>query len=688
MPSKASRAKKEKTEIGAAADRKSENIKKAKEKVSSVAGRKKDASRKKGAQKAKAETKTKERAAKVPAAPAEKAAARPEPKTAKKKGKEKAKNVQTIETAAREPQRKTAEKPVRQPAAPAGRTSAGTEKKGRKKKNNAPSVKIAFLGGINEIGKNLTVFEFNDEMIVLDCGMSFPDADMPGVDYVLPDFTYLERNARKIKAVFITHGHEDHIGGLPYLLKSVRAPVYCTCLTAGLIKGKLKEHRMLDSCRLIEIRPGDVVPTGEFTVEAIHVNHSIPDSLAYAIRCGAGTVVHTGDFKIDNTPIDGGVIDLAKFAELGSEGVLCLMADSTNAERPGYTPSEKNVGETLESLFRVAGEKRIIIASFASNIHRIQQIVDASVKMGRKVFLSGRSLENVTAVSIELGYLSIPDGIMTPIDKLKNYSDSETVIITTGSQGEPMSALSRMAQSDHRKVTVGPNDYVIISANPIPGNEKTVSRTINDLMKLGAEVVYEKNLGIHVSGHAAQEEQKLIINLTRPKFFIPVHGEQKHLRKHAALAESVGLPEENVLIPELGALVEVSEQSVARTGVVPAGRVFIDVSGMGDVNNTVLMDRKKLSTDGVVIVTAAVDPRTGKLAAPVDVQSRGIVFRNGAGDFTSDMVELCIDVFIDNARLARYDLPALKNKVKDAVSKAAYDKTRRVPMIVVTILTV
>ncbi len=687
MQSKASKAKKEKAEIGTAADKLTENGKKTKEKTA-ASGRKKEAARKKEPQKAQPETKKKEKSAgRQPQAAKEKAAVKTEPKAAARQ----TKKTKGKEAAGQRP----AEKADRQIVVPAARTYTRTEKpaargagRGRKKKNDAPSVKISFLGGINEIGKNLTVFEFNDEMIVLDCGMSFPDADMPGVDYVLPDFTYLERNARKIKAIFITHGHEDHIGGLPYLLKSVRAPVYCTCLTAGLIKGKLKEHRMLDVCRLIEIRPGDVIPTGEFTVEAIHVNHSIPDSLAYAIRCGAGTIVHTGDFKIDNTPIDGGVIDLARFAQLGSEGVLCLMADSTNAERPGYTPSEKNVGETLESLFRVAGDKRIIVASFASNIHRIQQIIDASVKMGRKVFLSGRSLENVAAISMQLGYLNMPEGIMTPIDRLKNYRDSETVIITTGSQGEPMSALSRMAQNDHRKVTIGANDYVIISANPIPGNEKTVSRTINDLMKLGAEVVYEKNLGIHVSGHAAQEDQKLIINLTKPKFFIPVHGEQKHLRKHAATAVSVGLPEENVLIPELGALVEVSEQGVVRTGAVPAGRVFIDVSGMGDVNNTVLMDRKKLSTDGIVIVTAAVDSNSGQLATPVEVQSRGIVFRNGASDFTSDIEQVCVDVFIQHMRLAMYDLPALQSRIKDAVARMTYDKTRRTPMIIVTVLSV
>ncbi|MBQ6065233.1 MAG: ribonuclease J [Clostridia bacterium] len=670
MQNKDSQAKKENREGKASADKKIEKAKKTKAKTA-AAGKKKNG--------AKPSDNTAGKQIK-PADTVKAKAPSKQTRTTSTKQKD-AKPRRTEETSTR------AERPAAGRAVKNTRSSGGAVGRSQKKKLG-DTVKISFLGGINEIGKNLTLFEYNDEMIVLDCGMSFPDADMPGVDYVLPDFTFLERNVRKIKAVFITHGHEDHIGGLPYLLKSVNVPVYCTCLTAGLIKGKLKEHRMLNSCKLIEIRPGDVVRAGEFTVEAIHVNHSIPDSLAFAIRCGAGVIVHTGDFKIDNTPIDGGVIDLAKFAQLGNEGVLCLMSDSTNAERPGYTPSEKNVGETLETLFRGAGDKRIIVASFASNIHRIQQIVDASVKMGRKIFLSGRSLENVVAVSMELGYINIPDGIMLPIDRLKNYTDSQTVIITTGSQGEPMSALSRMAQSDHRKVTVGPNDFIIISATPIPGNEKTVSNTINDLMKLGAEVAYEKTLGIHVSGHAAQEDQKLIINLVRPKYFIPVHGEQKHLRRHAASAADVGIPKENIVIPDLGALIEVSEQGIAKTGTVPAGRVYIDVSGIGDVANSVLQDRKKLSTDGIVAVTGVVDAYSGELLLPVDVQSRGIVFSSNANEFSSYISDVCGDVFHEFARYARLDIPALKSRVRDAVAKVIYDKTRRAPVIIVTVLSV
>lgn len=552
----------------------------------------------------------------------------------------------------------------------------------------ASSVKIKFLGGINEIGKNLTLFEYNDEMIILDCGMSFPDADMPGIDYVLPDITYVERNKSKIKAIFITHGHEDHIGGLPYLLKTVNVPVYCTCLTAGLIQLKLKEHRILNKCRLEVIKPGATVKAGQFTVESIHVNHSIPDSLAFAIRTAAGTIVHTGDFKIDNTPIDGGVIDLPKFAELGNEGVLCLLSDSTNSERPGYTPSERNVGETLESLFRKAKGKRIIVASFASNIHRIQQIIDASEKMNRKIFLFGRSLENATCISLEMGYLKAAEGLILPIDKLKNYRDEDVVLITTGSQGEPMSALSRMALGDHKKVAIDCNDFVIISATPIPGNEKMVANTINELMKLGAEVIYEKSLGIHVSGHAAQEEQKLILNLVRPKYFIPVHGEQKHLRRHEATALSVGIPQSNIIVPELGSVIEVSDKFIDANSSVPVGRVFVDGTGVCDVGKSILRDRKNLSTDGVVFVSAVTDAYSGELISEIDIQSKGFVFDSVSGDMSSFVRNVCDKVFYDYVRSVNMDVYTLKIKLKESISKAIYDKTRRNPIVIVSVLAV
>ncbi len=552
----------------------------------------------------------------------------------------------------------------------------------------AASVKIKFLGGINEIGKNLTLFEYNDEMIIVDCGMSFPDADMPGIDYVLPDITYVERNKSKIKAVFITHAHEDHIGGLPYLLKTVNVPVYCTCLTAGLIQGKLKEHRMLNKCRIEVIKSASEINVGEFTVEAIHVNHSIPDSLAYAIKCPAGVIVHTGDFKIDNTPIDGGVIDLPRFAALGNEGVLCLLSDSTNSERAGYTPSERNVGDTLESLFRKAEGRRIIVASFASNIHRIQQIIDASEKMNRKIFLLGRSLENATAISIDLGYLRVPEGIILPIDNLKNYRDEDVVIITTGSQGEPMSALSRMALGDHRKVSIDSNDFVVISATPIPGNEKTVANTINELMKLGAEVIYEKSLGIHVSGHAAQEEQKLILNLVRPKYFIPVHGEQKHLRRHEATALSVGIPPENIIVPELGSVIEVSDKFIDCNSSVPVGRVFVDGTGVCDVGKSVLRDRKNLSTDGIIIVTAVTDAYSGELLSEIDVQTKGFAFDSNSSELQPFINKVCEKVFYDYVRSVNMDLYTLKIKLKDSISKAINDKTKRSPIVVVSVIAV
>lgn len=554
------------------------------------------------------------------------------------------------------------------------------------KKNGG--VRIAFLGGINEIGKNLTVFEYGNDMIILDCGMSFPDADMPGIDYVIPDFSYIERNSDKIRALFVTHGHEDHIGGVPYLLKTVNVPVYATRLTVGLIEGKLREHRMLGTSKLHVVSPGDIIKAGAFTVEAIHVNHSIPDSLAYAIKCDAGVIVHTGDFKIDNTPIDGGVMDLPRFAVLGNEGVMCLMADSTNAERTGYTPSERMVGETLDGLFVKATGKRILVASFASNIHRIQQIIEAAQKTGRKVFLSGRSLENVASISKELGYLNVPDDMIVSIDKLKNYRDEDVVIITTGSQGEPMSALSRMALGDHRKVTIGSNDFVIISATPIPGNEKTVANTINELMKLGAEVVYEKSLGIHVSGHAAQEELKLVMNLVRPQYFIPVHGEQKHMRKHAMLAQSVGISHKNIMVPELGAVIEVSKNHIRRLSSVTAGKIFVDGSGVGDVGSAVLRDRKKLSTDGIVVVTAITDAYSGELISPIGIDSKGFVFVNNANELNGFITAACENVLDKFANSVNMDITALKAKLKDSISKTLFDKTRRSPVIIVNVFAV
>ena len=563
----------------------------------------------------------------------------------------------------------------------AAQEKSSKKKNSSKKKVQALPIKIAFLGGLNEVGKNITLFEYKDDILIIDSGLAFPDEDMPGIDLVIPDFTYLERNADRIKGICITHGHEDHIGSLAYLLKKVNIPVYSTRLTNGLIEGKLKEHGLLGSTNLNVVKAGESVKIGEFSVEFIHVNHSIPDAVGFAIKCDGGTIVHTGDFKIDTTPIDGGMIDLARFAQLGKEGVLCMMADSTNAERPGYTESESKVGASFELLFRKAEKRRIIVATFASNIHRVQQIINVAAQLGRKVALSGRSLENVVAVAAELGYLKVPEGILVKLDMINRYSDHEIVLITTGSQGEPMSALTRMAFSDHRKVFVGPNDYVIISATPIPGNEKTVSRVVNELMKLGAEVVYEKMYDVHVSGHACREELKLMLGIVKPKYFVPVHGEQKHLLKHAELAESVGIPEKNIVIADNGIMLEVSEKQIRKAGAVPAGKVFVDGYGVGDVGSVVLRDRKHLAEDGIIIVVATVDSVSGELVSGPDIVSRGFVFVkenealiDEAKNTAYDAIMRCFDRNIN-------DWGTIKSKVRDDVSRLMYERTKRSPMI-------
>lgn len=542
-------------------------------------------------------------------------------------------------------------------------------------------VKIAFLGGLNEVGKNITLYEYGNDMFLVDCGLTFPDQDMPGVDLVLPDFTYLERNADKIRGIVITHGHEDHIGGLAYLMKTLNIPIYATRLTIGLIQGKFKEHGLLNTTSLNVVKPGDHIPFGAFDVELIHVNHSIPDAVALAIRCKAGTIIQTGDFKIDTTPIDGEMIDLARFAEIGKEGVLCLLSDSTNAERPGYTESERKVGEAFQRLFAKAGNRRLIVASFASNVHRVQQIIDVAQSLGRKVALSGRSLENVVAIGTELGYLHVPDGLLVSIDMVNRYPADQMVIITTGSQGEPMSALTRMAFSDHRKVSICPNDCVIISANPIPGNEKTVSKVVNELMKLGAEVVYEKMYDVHVSGHACQEEQKLMLGIIKPKYFIPVHGEQKHLRKHAGLALSMGMDPKNILIADNGVEVSLSEKEFRVSGNVPSGRVFVDGYGVGDVGSIVLRDRKHLAQDGLIIVVATIDSKTGELLSGPDVVSRGFVYVRESEELIEDACKVAQRILEDCAAHNVHDWSSIKLKLRDEVSHLMYERTKRSPMI-------
>ena len=557
-----------------------------------------------------------------------------------------------------------------------------------KSKAEPKPIKVSFLGGLNEVGKNMTLFEYGEDMFLVDCGLAFPDQDMLGVDLVLPDFTYVERNADRIRGIVITHGHEDHIGGLPYLLKVLNVPVYGTKLTVGLIQGKLREHGLLNSASLNVINPGDVITLGGFTVEAIHINHSRPDALGLAIRCEGGTIVHTGDFKIDTTPIDGGMMDLGRLAEIGQEGVLCLMSDSTNAERPGFTESERKVGESFETLFRKAGNNRIIVATFSSNIHRVQQIMNVAASLGRKVALVGRSLENVVSISAELGYLNVPEGIVIDINMINRYPADKLVIITTGSQGEPMSALTRMAFSDHRKVEIHPNDYVIISATPIPGNEKTVSRVVNELMKLGADVVYEKMYEVHVSGHACQEELKMIMGIVKPKYFIPVHGELKHLRKHAGLALSMGIPKENILIADNGRVAEISKKALRCTSTVPAGRVFVDGYGVGDVGSVVLRDRKHLAQDGLVIVAVCIDRESGMIVSGPDVVTRGFVYVKESEELINAAREVAVEAIEAQTDGGYFDWNSIKASIRDEISHLMYERTKRSPMILPVIMEV
>lgn len=563
-----------------------------------------------------------------------------------------------------------------------------TQKKKNTQKREEINVKIAFLGGLNEVGKNMTLYECQGDMILVDCGLAFPEPDMLGVDLVIPDFTYVEDNADKIKGIFITHGHEDHIGGLAYLLQRVNIPVYGTKLTIGLIENKLKEHKILEKVKLNVIKPKDKVKLGCFEVEAIHVNHSIPDALALAITSPAGLILQTGDFKIDTTPIDGDVIDLARIARLGEKGVLCLLSDSTNAQRPGYTASERTVGESFDRLFQKADGKRLIVATFASNIHRVQQIIDAAQSVGRKVALSGRSLENVVETASKLGYLNVPDGILVSIDMVSRYPHDKLVIITTGSQGEPMSALYRMAFSEHRRVEIGTGDYVIISATPIPGNEKTVGKVVDELLKRGAEVVYEKMYDVHVSGHACQEELKLIMSLAKPKFFIPVHGEQKHLRSHAQLAESMGIPSSNIFIADNGRQLQLSKRKMTALENVPAGKIFVDGYGVGDVGNAVIKERKRLAEDGLMIISAVIEKETGMLVSGPEIVSRGFVYVRDSEQLIAEaklVAQIVIDECIYDGRI---EWSTIRNRMRDDISRLLYDRTKRSPMVLPLITTV
>ena len=563
------------------------------------------------------------------------------------------------------------------------KSSSSLKSKNYKKQvENKPAVpiKVAFLGGLNEIGKNLTVFECNDDIIILDCGMAFPDGDMLGVDLVIPDFTYLEQNKDRVKGIVITHAHEDHIGGLPYLLSKVNVPIYGTRLTIGLIENKLREHS-LDRVNLQVVDASSTVKLGCFDVELIHVNHSIPDACGVAIHSPAGTIVHTGDFKIDCTPMSGGMINLSRFAQLGDQGVLALMADSTNASRAGFTATEQTVADSFDTLFRRARHSRIIIATFASNISRVQQIINCAHKYDRKVAFSGRSMVNYMKVAEELGYLDVPQNIIIDIDALKDYPMEKIVLVTTGSQGEPMSALSRMAYSDHRKVSVGAGDFIIISANPIPGNERTVGNVVDELLKRGCEVVHESMYEVHVSGHACQEELKILHSLVKPKYFIPVHGEQKHLRKHMDLALSLGMKRENIVIGDIGKMIELSDDNMKELPPVPAGKVFVDGLGVGDVGSIVLRDRKHLGQDGLIIIVASLDVYDGHVISGPDIVSRGFVYVRESEGLLEEVKQRALDILEDCAERNVHEWGVIKNKIKDDVAKLILQRTRRSPMI-------
>lgn len=557
-----------------------------------------------------------------------------------------------------------------------------------KKSASENSVRIVFLGGLNQIGKNIMAIECNDDIIIVDCGMSFPDGEMLGVDLVIPDFSYLESNRERIKGLVITHGHEDHIGSIPYLLRKINVPIYATPLTVGLITSKLKEHRLVGSTKLNTVNAGETITLGCMSVEFIRVNHSIPDAVGLAIRTPAGTIVHTGDFKIDCTPSRGEMIDLARFAEIGKEGVLAFMADSTNAERPGYTMTERKIDQSFERLFQKAGDKRIIIATFASNIGRLQQIINCAAKYGKKVAFSGRSMINNVAIAQQMKYIEAPEGLIIDIDLITKYAKNEVVLITTGSQGEPMSALHRMAFSEHKKVEVGPEDFIIISATPIPGNEKTVGAVINGLMKLGCEVVYESMYEIHVSGHACQEELKIMQGIIKPKYFIPVHGERRHLIKHAGLALSMGMPEENVFVGETGDILEISESSMKKVGQVPLELVLVDGIGVGDVGSIVLRDRKHLGEDGLIVLVATLDSSDKHVIAGPDIVSRGFVYVRESEHLMEEARRVALRTLENCASQKVRDWSLIKNKVKDDLYKLFHGKTRRNPVILPIIMEV
>ena len=557
-----------------------------------------------------------------------------------------------------------------------------------KSNKNLPKLKIISLGGLNEIGKNITVFEYGDDIIVVDCGLGFPDDDMLGVDLVIPDITYLEKNQEKIRGIFLTHGHEDHIGALPYVLRTIHAPVYGTRLTLGILSNKLAEHSFSVEPELYCVEAGDILQKGVFTIEFIHVNHSIADACALAIGTPYGTLVHTGDFKLDLTPIDGAIMDLTRFGELGRDGVLMLLGESTNAERPGYTPSERVVGRTLNGIFMSNPDKRIVVATFSSNVHRVQQIIDTSAQYNRKVAITGRSMLNVVGAAVELGYMNVPDGVLIDINDVNRYPKEQITIITTGSQGEPMSALYRMAFSDHEKVELGPNDLIVLSAYAIPGNEKLVDRIINELFKRGATVFRDRSVDVHVSGHACQEELKTMLALTKPKYFMPIHGEYKHLISHKDLAVMMGVPENHIFISDIGKTLEIDSDGVHWGQGVPAGRVLVDGAGVGDVGNIVLRDRRHLAQDGLIVVVATVDIDDNSIISGPDIVSRGFVYVRESEELMDQMRVIARDALADCLDNNINEWTQLKTRVKDDLSKFLYAKTKRKPMILPVVMNV
>jgi len=558
----------------------------------------------------------------------------------------------------------------------------------KKTSNSNSKLKIIPLGGLQEIGKNITVFEYEDDIIVADCGLAFPDDDMLGIDLVIPDVSYLEKNLDKIKGIVLTHGHEDHIGALPYVLNTINVPVYGTRLTLGILKNKLEEHNLANKTKTITVKDGETIKLGCFSVEFIHVNHSIPDATSLAITTPVGVVMFTGDFKVDLTPITNRMINLTRFGEYGNKGVLLLMCDSTNAERPGTTRSERQVRNSFNTIFQTYSNKRIEIATFSSNVYRIQSIISTAAEYNRKIAITGRSMLNIIGVAMELGYLKVPEGVLIDINEIKKYKPEQIAIITTGSQGEPMSALYKMAYSDHDKISLGPDDVVVISANPIPGNEKLVGKIINELSKKGVQVLHDAIAEVHVSGHACQEELKLMHGLVKPKFFIPVHGEQRHLKAHAELAGYMGMKPGNILIPDIGKVIELDEDSIKFNGTAPSGKILVDGLGVGDVGNIVLRDRRHLAQDGLIVVVAAIDIEEGLLISGPDIVSRGFVYVRESEELmeqtrmtAKDAINYCFD---HNSN----EWNAIKTKVRDDLSKFLYQKTKRKPMVLPIIMDV